>query len=238
MNIFNNLSEIFNGGLIAIVGVIIGAVSTYFIETSRIKKEENKTLLKNIYFRIFTELKYCFLTQNAFRKAHDVAKSVTVWDVKDYLEKLLEENIGIIDYKLFNLYHKIKSEQFFDDLSGGADNYKYLAYYCSLLRYMLKLDKSTRILDKNFKKDVKELSCKYAVWFFLMNRIKDWEKVEDILNKSFHFKRSYETITKSILLNNVYHNPKIDTNEFTRIFVDYCQYEIAFPFLHKYFWVR
>jgi hypothetical protein len=167
-----------------------------------------------------------------------VAKPVTIFDVRNHLELILEDNLGIIDNKLFILYHDIKSEQYFEDFTGGDDNYKYLAYYASLLDCMLKIDKSVKLLSRDFKKDVKYLYYQYRVWFFLMYNIRDWEKVENILRLSFHFKRSYKTISRSILLRNVSYNKRIGVDEFIKLFNDYAKYEIAFPILHKYFWQR
>jgi hypothetical protein len=233
-NFFTNKKD----GLFAIVCLLIGAILTYFTENLRKNKEEKKILLKKIYFKIYTEIKYCFLTQNAFRKEHKVNKIVTISELNEHLERLLEENIGIIDKKLFNIYHKIKSQQYFIDNLGGIKNYEYLAFYGSLLKNMLDLDRSVNILNKYFKKDIEMLFYEYVVWFGLMKRIKDWKKVENILNKDFHFKRSYKTIAHSIFLKNVINNFKIDTNEFISIFEDYCKFEIAFPVLNKYFWLK
>jgi len=234
----NFISNILQGGLIALFGVLVGTISTYCTDKFRNRREEKKILLKNIYFKMYTEIKYCFLTQNAFRKKHDIKKIITILELNEHLEKLLEENIGIIDNKLFNLYHKIKSEQYFEDFSGGIEDYRYLAFYAYFLKNMISLDRSVNILDKIFRKDIEKLFLKYIVWFGLMNRIKDWEKVENILNKDFHFKRSYKTIANSIFLKNVSYNSTISTDEFIKIFEDYCRYNIIFPILNKYFWLK
>ena len=238
MNINNFTLEIISGGIIAIFGIFIGSLLTYFTETFRKNKEDKKIILKNIYLKIYTEIKYFFLTQNAFRKGHDVKNIISLKELNEIMENLLKENIGIIDNRLFNFYHKLKSEKYFEDFSGGANDYKYLAFYGELLNNMLKLDKSTKMLNKYFKNDVKTLYYKYVVWFGLMNRLKDWEKVEDILNKDFHFKKTYKTIANSIFIKNISSNNLINTEEYSRIFIDYCRNEIIFPIFHKYFWEK
>jgi len=234
-NFINNL--FINQNVIsAILGVIVGAILTYFTDKFRNKKEEKKELLKKIYFKIYTDIKCCFLTQNAFRKNHKVEKIITISELNKHMETLLEENIGIIDNKLLIFYHKIKSEQYFKDSSNGIENYKYLAFYGSFLKNMLSLDRSVKILNNNFRKDIENLYNEYVVWFGLMNRIKDWEKVENILNKDFHFKRSYKTIANSIFIKKIKNNINISTDEYIKLFEEYCRYEIIFPILNRFFW--
>jgi len=222
-----------SGGLIAIFSIVISSILSYITEICRNKKEEKRKLLKNIYFKIYTDIKYCFYTQNTFGKEHKVAKPITIFDVKNNLEVILEENIGIIDNRLFNLYNRIKSEQFFIDSSSGTNNYKYLSYFGSLLKYMLDINKTIKLFDKYYKKEVEDLYYKYVIWFILMKRIKDWEKVENILNKDFHFKRSYKEITKSRFLNNIHYNKKINTDEYIKIFIEYVRFEIPFPIFYR-----
>jgi hypothetical protein len=71
-----------------------------------------------------------------------------------------------------------------------------------------------------------------------MKRIMDWSIVENVLNKDFYFKRSYKTIVNSIFIRSIINNQKIDTDEFIKLFVGYCRYDIVFPVLNKYFWIK
>jgi hypothetical protein len=112
-----------------IIGVIVGAIITSHIESTLHKNEENKKILRNLYFKIYTELKHCCLTQNGFRSTGiyiGVKKSISIGDINSRMEKLLENNIDIIDTNLFQLYHKIKSEQYRNDVTGGIAEYEYL----------------------------------------------------------------------------------------------------------------
>jgi hypothetical protein len=232
----NYISEILTGS-VGLIGVLLGSLLTYKISSMQIKHEENRKILRNIYFRIFTELRYCFLTENAFRKEHDVAKKVSIIDLKQHLEEILENNIDIIDNQLFRLYHTLKSEQYFDDLSGGAGNYKYLALFSILIKNMYQIQKKEKLIDKYFKRDLRTLYYQYAIWFILMDKIQDWKKVEDILNKRFHFKRSFKAIYYGIFLKKLKYNREISIDEFIDLFVKYCRYEIIFPF-NKIYWQK
>jgi hypothetical protein len=192
----SDILEIINS-VIGIIGVIVGAIITYHIESINHKNEENKKLLRNLYFKIYTELEHCCLTQNGFRNVNvyiDVIKSISIDEINSHIEKLLEDNIDILDVNLFQLYHKIKSEKYRSDVTGGIAKYEYLIFYASLLKSMINILKKTKMSNKYLLNRLGDLRFEYLVWHSLMERILDWEKVETILIKSFLFKRSFKEI--------------------------------------------
>lgn len=194
MSFCNHISEIISA-VTGIIGVIIGSIITYCIETKRRKNDENNKILRKIYFQIYTELEYCYLSQNGILKGHDGAKNVSVADVKIQLKRLLEDNTEILDSGLFEIYHNIKSEQYFEyDITGSIADFKYLKLYAFLLKKMIGMQKKAKMTDKYFMKRLKYLYYQYLTWFNLMKYLMDWEQVEDILVQSFLFKRSFKSI--------------------------------------------
>jgi hypothetical protein len=242
MKIFIHILEIIINPAMGIIGVIVGAIITYHIESINHKNEENTKLLRNLYFKIYTELEHCCLTQNGFRNVNvyiDVTKSISIGEINSRMEKLLENNIDIIDANLFQLYHKIKSEQYRSDVTGGIAEYEYLIFYASLLKNMINILRKTKMSNKYLLDIFENLHFEYLVWYSLMERILDWEKVETILIKSFLFNRSFKKINNSIFVKRLYKNKKLNKNEdeFIKIFEEYCFKKIKFPVLNKYFWI-
>jgi hypothetical protein len=112
-------------GFTGIFGVLIGTILTYFVDKLRIKYEENKNILRRVYYNIYTNLKYCFLTDDAFKSGHKLPDEISIIDMEKQIEELLESNIDIIDNNLFTLYHKLKMEQYYNDPSASSSNYRY-----------------------------------------------------------------------------------------------------------------
>jgi hypothetical protein len=240
MNTNVHVSEITNQ-LTGIIGVIAGSLLTFYLDAVKHKSEEDKKLLRNLYFKIYTELNHCYITQNGFRNVHvyvDVEKSISIRDVNSRLEKLLEYNIDNIDCDLFQLYHKIKSEQYRNDITDGLVDYEYLDLYASLLENMINTLKKTKMSNKYLVNIFKKLHYQYSIWYSLMKRILDWEKVETILINDFLFKRTFNKIKTSIFLNKLYNNKRLNEDEFIKLFEEYCFRKIKFPILNKYFWIR
>ena len=241
---FNNyISEIVNAiknifGVI--IGIIFGSIWTYRIDLAKKRDKENDELLKNIYFKIYLELNNYISNQYAYRGGWSGKKPISFMKIKKHLEDLMEKNMDIIDTRLFSLYLKIKSEQYFDDnLYGDDENRKYLNFYASLISYMIKTLKKSKMSNKKpFIKKVEELFYEYKVRFLLSNKMLDFDNVENILIMSFNFKRTYKTIAKSSFIENLCNNDKIDNDEFNEIFNKYCNKEIVFPIFNKYFWKR
>jgi hypothetical protein len=237
------LEIIINPTIIGIIGAttgaIVGSITIAHIETTRQKNEENKKLLRNLYFKIYTELEHCYLTQNGFRNVNvyiGVTKSVSIVEINSHIEKLFENNIDILDANLFQLYHKIKSEQYRSDVTGGIAEYEYLKLYASILKDMTIVLRKTKMSNKYLLKIFKNLHFEYLVWHSLMERILDWKKVETILIGSHYFKRSFKKINSSIFVNKLFKNKKLTEDEFIKLFKEYCLKEIKFPVLNKYFW--
>jgi len=148
------------GSLGAIIGGMIGALLTYCLESSRRKREDSEKLLKYIYFKIYTEIEHCFLTKNNFNKDAYIGliKGISVIEIKNHIENLLENNFDLIDSRLFYIYHIIKSNNYFDDYTGGIENYKYLELFANLSLWMKEAMKKSRMSDK---KIIKKLDCLY-----------------------------------------------------------------------------
>lgn len=220
--------------------MIVGLIITSLIESIKHKNEENKKLLRNLYFKIYTELEHCYLTQNGFRNVGvyiGLKETISIASINSRIEKLLEDNIDIIDSNLFQLYHKIRSEQYYNDVTGGIAEYEYLFFYASLLKDMINILEKTKMSNRYLLNIFKNLYFEYLVWYSLMKRILDWEKVETILVKSFLFKRSFKSMQNSIFLKKLYNNKKLNEDEFIELFEKYCFNRIKFPVLNKYFWI-
>jgi hypothetical protein len=224
--------------LAGIIGVIAGSLLTYHLEIKKLKKENNLKLLRNIYYKIYTEIELCFLSQNNFSKDlyMGLEKGISIHEIKNHLENLLENNIELIDSELFNIYHIIKSDQYSEDNTSGLIDYKYLKLFAQLSLCMITIMKKSKMSDKKLFKRLSCLYYEYSVWFFLMERLMDWEQVQNILNKNMFFKRTFKTIMNSILIKKLYKNKHIKTDEFIQIFEDYCRKKITFPIFSKYFW--
>jgi hypothetical protein len=207
-------------GFIGIFGVLIGTILTYFVDKLRINYEENKNILRRVYYNIYTNLKYCFLTDDAFKSGHKSPDEISIIDMEKQIEELLESNIDIIDNSLFTLYHKLKMEQYYNDPSAGVSNYRYLNIFAELLKNMRGTQKKLKMIDKYFDKDIKELYYSYKLWFALMSRFQDWILVENILNKDFRMK--YTRIYNSLFFKRWNINKKQNIKESIEAFEKYC----------------
>jgi hypothetical protein len=240
MKKYNLILEIINP-IIGIIGVIAGSILTSHLNSKKHKNEENKKILRNLYFKIYTELEHCCLTQNGFRNIDvyiGMKKSISIVDVNNHLKKLLEDNIDIIDSDFFQLYHKIKYEQYYNDVTGGIADYEYLDLYATLLKNMITTLKKTKMANKYLVNIFDNLRYEYLVWYSLMKRILDWEKVDAILIQSFLFERSFKKINNSFFINKLYNNKKLNEDEFIKKFEKYCFKKINFPCKCYYFLTR
>jgi hypothetical protein len=208
-------------------GVLIGTVLTSFSERLRAKYEENKNILRRIYYNIYTDLKYCFLTDDAFTSGHKSADEVSIIDMGKQIEESLESNIDIIDNNLFTLYHQLKMTQYYNDSSTGVSNYRYLNIFAELLKNMRRTQKKSKMIDKHFDNDIKELYYSYRVWFALMSKLRDWVIVENLLNGEF--KMTYTKLYNSLFFR-MWDKSKIQDNDrLIKLFKDYCAKKITFP---------
>jgi hypothetical protein len=207
-------------GLMGLFGVLIGTSLTYLIDKLRIKYEENKNILRRIYYNIYTDLKYCFLTVDAFKSGHKSPDEISIIDMEKQIEELLESNIDIIDNNLFTLYHKLKMEQYYNDPSVSVSNYRYLNIFAELLKNMRKIQRKLKMIDKYFDRDIRELYYSYKVWYALMSKYHDWVIVEKILNKEFKMK--YTRIYNSLFFRIWSGNKKQSMNESIASFERYC----------------
>ena len=224
--------------LSCIISVIVGSLLTYCLEFSKRKRENNEKLMKNIYFKIYTVIEHCYLSQNNFSKELYIglAKCISVIELKNYIEKLMDDNFDIIDSRLFKVYHIIKTDQYFDDITGGLKNFKYLELFANLSLWMIKIMKKSKMADKEIIQRLDCLYYEYSVWFSLMERLMDWEQVQNILIKEMFFKRTFKSIKNSIFINKLYKNKNINTDEFVNLFEAYCCKKITFPIFNKHFW--
>jgi hypothetical protein len=121
-------------GMIGIIGVIVGSIFTNISDRVKMNYFDNKSISRKIYYKIFIDLKYCFQTETAFRKEHDVAKRISIGDLKNNIESLLENNIDILNKELFSFYYLLKSTQYFEDFRGGElDNIDDLELFSKIL---------------------------------------------------------------------------------------------------------
>jgi len=216
-------------GCAGLLGVFIGAILTSRRDSKRKIKDEENRRIKKIYFPIYTEIYHYFATENNFRKHHDVIHKISINEIKQKLQIILEDNYDILDNFLFRILDKIKSEKYYDDLSGGERNRNYLAVFCSFMKEFLRLQKKHKILDKNFNKEVSNIYYAYFLWFILYRKIRDWDRVGEILWLKDLMKLSYRRMCKGLFIQIWFYNYKLHGEYAAELFEKYSRMEVAFP---------
>jgi hypothetical protein len=226
--------QIINNSITAgstLLGVLIGAFITIISEKNIRKTDEEKQIVRKIYFPLYSEVYNFFTTQNAFRKEHDVLEVVSIDRLKKEMKQILHNNIEILDNFLFRIYKKLESEKYFEDFSGGERDKEYLAVFGMFMKEFLRLVRKNKILDKKSILEIEDIYYKYMLWFILLKKIKDWDKVNNILQSRQMFKRDIKKMVNSKFIDLWFKDYKIQGEYAIEVFNEYSRYEVIFPYL-------
>jgi hypothetical protein len=211
-------------GIIGIIGVIVGSILTNISDKIKLNHFENKNINRKIYYKLFADLKYCFHTETAFRKEHDVAKKVSISDLKNNIEILLENNMDILNNELFSIYYCLKSTQYFDDFRGEEfSNIDNLDIFSNLLLHMHLALRKTKMVNKDFLNDIEDTYYCYKIWHLLMVRFQNWDTVYQILQMKWEFKKTFKEIYKNKNVIKLLGFKNITDERTSEIFMEYCK---------------
>ena len=212
----------------ALLGVVIGVILTHISKWIEDNRTEKKKTCRKVYYKIFPELKYLFLNDNPLEKP--VFTELKVKEVKNKIEKILDENIDFLDKKLFSIYYcDLKSEEYIKSLGYSVFiNRNHLKTFSKILSYMHSL-KSRSMIDKKLLKDVDELFYCYEFWFLLMEKFQNWDYVDKILQGKSLYKKTFKEIYKNKQIKKLLKCKNIEDYEFYEAFSKYCIDEISIP---------
>jgi len=209
----------FSGLFGVILGVFLTNISTRFLNLSL----ENIKMGKKIYYRIFTDLKFCFFTETAFRKEHDTAEIISIKRLKIEVEEVLKRNIEFLDGNLFSIYHRLISDKYFENFGGEVfKNIEYLKIFSELLNCIHSVFKKHKMVDKILLNEVKELVYSYKVWHLLLEKFQNEKTVEDILMMKWQFKNSFYDMYNNKFMKKLIKNKNIDDEDFITQFEELC----------------
>jgi hypothetical protein len=208
---------------IGLFGVILGVVlSTIFTKIININYENIK-IGKRIYYRIFTELKYCFLTETAFRKGHDTAKIISISELKTEVEDVLKNNTEYLDKDLFSIYHSLISDNYFENFAGDTfKNIEYLKIFSELLNCIYTVFKKYKMVDKILLNELNELVYSYKIWHLLLEKFRNESNVEHILMLKWQFKNTFYDIYRNKKVQKLIKDADIDDEDFLDQFGTLC----------------
>jgi len=214
-------------GIFGLIGVLLGTIFTYIFTRYNDYLLENKKKGRRIYYKLFTELKYCFQNINTINNHSEVEK-ISIKELKNKIETILDEDIDVLDKKLFGIYHCLKSNKYSEKFGGEYFNdINYLDIFSELLSCMYSTFKCFKLVDKILLKEVEEQFYRYKIWHLLMENFQSWSIVERIftLNPFVNFKLSNKEIYKNKLLNKLIkniNNIDVEDEEIMDIFSKYC----------------
>jgi hypothetical protein len=213
----------------ALLGAIIGSISTHILKWIEDNRTEIKKTGRKIYYKIFPELKYFFLCDNTSEKPS--FSKLKVNEMKKRIENILEENIDFLDKKLFSIYYyNLKSDEYYESLGYSEFiNINHLEVFSKILMCMHSVFKKPSMIDKKLLKDVDELIYCYKTWFLLMDKFQDWTLVDNILQGRCLFKKTFKEIYGNKLFHKLLKCENVDDDEFYEIFSKYCIDEISIP---------
>ncbi|MDT0161871.1 hypothetical protein [Bacillus sp. AG4(2022)] len=184
-------------GLFALSGALGGQVLNNILTNNREGKKYEKEVYQELYSPVLLDIIALYDIRTNFRRSHDIKDHIIEENLVNEIKEKINNNIKHANSAVISAYQELKRFDYYEDLSGFAEERLKLLLYKTLLSEAYNHLKKEKLLNQSQLSLINEYRIKYFLWYMMVDYIKDsvtpveimsrfWCISEDVYTDSFY----------------------------------------------------